>query len=224
MNEKKSKNIIIIALCITLIFMGVGFSLLTQNLEVNTTANVVGSWDVHFKTFTDTTSSLTSNTTNQGTNLTAANILAQTGNSNTTVNVEFNMFKPGDQVQYTGVVKNYGNIDAILTGYTDTLNSEYITKTVTVNGTPLTASTGSVTAPSGNAATIVKNDDTGTDTSNDEATIVITYTYDSSKTDFPTKNYNSEQHKDCTQETCENDAVNNVYRIEDHMVFTYTQK
>ena len=40
MSEKKSKNIVIIALCITLIFIGVGFAALSETLTINGTATV----------------------------------------------------------------------------------------------------------------------------------------------------------------------------------------
>ena len=38
MGEKKTKNVVIIALCLTLIFMGVGFAILSQNLTITTIA------------------------------------------------------------------------------------------------------------------------------------------------------------------------------------------
>ena len=34
MGEKKTKNVVIIALCLTLIFMGVGFAALSQNINI----------------------------------------------------------------------------------------------------------------------------------------------------------------------------------------------
>ena len=54
MNERKSKNIVIVALCITLIFMGVGFSLLSQQLTINGSASVdSGSrWDIEIDSIT----------------------------------------------------------------------------------------------------------------------------------------------------------------------------
>ena len=52
MTENRSKTVVIIALCLTLIFMGVGFAALGQNLTITTEGQIVGSkWDIHFENF-----------------------------------------------------------------------------------------------------------------------------------------------------------------------------
>lgn len=53
MGEKKTKNVVIIALCLTLIFMGVGFAALSQNINIKATGTVSGktAWDIHYATF-----------------------------------------------------------------------------------------------------------------------------------------------------------------------------
>ena len=203
MNEKKSKNIIIIALCITLIFMGVGFSLLTQTLTVNTTATVSGTWNVHFKSFADSTSSTAPN---QGVDTTPQSPGYLNGTS-TTATVTFDMFKPGDTVQYTAVIKNYGNIDAVFTGFTSTLNNDtYISRTVTYGGTTVAATEGAVTAPS--SATLAADNNTDSD----EVTVVITYTYNNVN-ELPTPNAKSDSNLD----------ANDVYRVTDTLTFGFTQ-
>ena len=42
----KKKNWIVIALCIAIVGMGIGFAALSQNLQINATANITGEWDI----------------------------------------------------------------------------------------------------------------------------------------------------------------------------------
>ena len=53
MGEKKTKNVVIIALCLTLIFMGVGFAALSQNINIEATGTVSANtaWNVHYASF-----------------------------------------------------------------------------------------------------------------------------------------------------------------------------
>ena len=135
MNENKSKNIVIVALCITLIFMGVGFSLLSQQLTINGTASVdsQSSWTVQIaedqtnnKSAIEAVQAVFAGSTvedlsvfNNG----AAATLDSTATpkvlgkaSFTTTSATFNVLlnEPGDYVIYKVRVANSGTIDAKL--------------------------------------------------------------------------------------------------------------
>ena len=146
MSENKSKNIVIIALCITLIFMGVGFSLLSQTLTINGTARAVGSWSIVIDSIeavkvkyahTESTSSSDLDKFNRatGTTLTGTSTLALGTNLGrayvndpaTTANFDALLNEPGDYVIYKVVVGNYGSIDAQLSNSTVgiTMNEGY---------------------------------------------------------------------------------------------------
>ena len=134
MEEKRSKNIVIIALCLTLIFMGVGFAALSQNLTVKTTGTIGAeqdNWKVRFTAFADDTASLAI-ANNQGKDTTDADIFSE---NNTVATVSFSLTKPGDKVQYKGTITNQGSIAAELTSLTTSLKDDpYITRTVTIDG------------------------------------------------------------------------------------------
>lgn len=130
MSEKKSKNIVIIALCITLIFMGVGFAALSQTLTINGTATVTGSWDIKI-TNIEAVEGKYAHTAIASANL--ANFAATSGSketpattaptavhgvvgglnsTNATFDVDLN--EPGDYVIYKVTVTNNGSITAKL--------------------------------------------------------------------------------------------------------------
>ena len=113
MNERKSKNIVIIALCITLIFMGVGFSALTANLEINGTATVSGKWDVRI-TSIEATEAVIAGATVEDTTTLDGSVNAE----GTLASFTAALTQPGDYILYTVTVANNGNIDAVLKGYT----------------------------------------------------------------------------------------------------------
>ena len=121
MNERKSKNIVIIALCITLIFMGVGFSLLSQTLNINGTTTVTGTWDVRITGIEATEAMLEGEAVTDLTTLTAAG----TVNTDGTL-AEFNVTLPNpeDYVVYKVTVTNAGTIDAALTSLTTALGED----------------------------------------------------------------------------------------------------
>ena len=132
MSESKSKNIVIVALCITLIFMGVGFSYLSQTLTINGTASVDSNanWDIEIDSITPveavyahtavTGNDLTtkfgnasSATLDSSNNVLGKAYVDQTSKTEATFDVIFN--EPGDYVVYQVTVGNHGTIDAKLT-------------------------------------------------------------------------------------------------------------
>ena len=124
MSENKSKNIVIIALCITLIFMGVGFSLLSQTLTINGTASVDSnaSWNVQIESIKPVSGKYGSTDLSTSAALEALfgvvgtdgthGTITKTSNTEFSFDVEFN--EPGDYVVYEVKVKNPGTIDAKL--------------------------------------------------------------------------------------------------------------
>lgn len=113
MNERKSKNIVIIALCITLIFMGVGFSALTANLEINGTATVSGEWNVQIASIEATEAVIAGATVE-----TPATLNGTVNAEGTLASFTAALTQPGDYILYTVTVANRGNIAAELKGYT----------------------------------------------------------------------------------------------------------
>lgn len=135
MEDKRSKNVVIIALCLALIFMGVGFAALSQNLTISATGTVSGktAWDVHYASFA---------LNEKGGNGEDTTPEPTDGNdkyldtAKTTAKVKFTLTAPGDYVEYKGTITNFGSIDAKLATYTSTFNANnnYVTKSITIGG------------------------------------------------------------------------------------------
>lgn len=107
MSENRSKTVVIIALCLTLIFMGVGFAALSQQLNITTNGEIIASsWDIHFEEFATGAKVLSGDTTK----VTAS----ATGDNSNAVVLTFALEKPGDTVEFTGKVVNKGSIPATL--------------------------------------------------------------------------------------------------------------
>lgn len=169
MGEKKTKNVVIIALCLTLIFMGVGFAALSQNINIKATGTVSGktAWDVHYASFalngkggnaTDTTAE----PTGEG--------VKYLDDAKTTATVSFTLTAPGDYVEYKGTITNFGSIDAKLNTYSSEFTeNQYVTKTITIGGESIVVDKSKeVTSP---AISLVKGATTGSSTD-----VVVRYT------------------------------------------------
>ena len=129
MGEKKTKNVVIIALCLTLIFMGVGFAALSQNINIEATGTVSGkdAWKVYYASFAlNGKGGNAADTTPEATDGGVKYLDA----SKTTATVNFTLTAPGDYVEYKGTITNFGSIDAKLSTYTSSFNTdnEYVTK------------------------------------------------------------------------------------------------
>lgn len=99
--ERNIRNIIIFSLFTLVIFMGVGFAYMTQQLNVNGVANIDdASWDINIDSIEKT---------NQ---LHGATGEAEIDDSKKSVNFNVNLFAPGDSLTYTIIIKNSGNIPA----------------------------------------------------------------------------------------------------------------
>ena len=105
MKQREKRNIVIGILCCMVVFMSVGYAALSQNLKINGTANITGSWDIYIDSITFNTSE--SSTTTSGTGSVDAS-------EKTKATYAANLLKPQDVVVYDVVVANNGTIDAIL--------------------------------------------------------------------------------------------------------------
>ena len=178
MGEKKTKNVVIIALCLTLIFMGVGFAALSQNINIEATGTVSGkdAWKVHYASFA---------LNGKGGNAVDTTPEATDGGvkyldtSKTTDTVNFTLTAPGDYVEYKGTITNFGSIDAKLSTYTSSFtNNQYVDKTITIGGESIAADEShNVTSP---AIALVKGNTTGSSTD-----VVVKYTLKDTVTELP---------------------------------------
>lgn len=179
MGEKKTKNVVIIALCLTLIFMGVGFAALSQNINIKATGTVSGktAWDIHYASFAlNEKGGNAEDTTPEAT----AGGVKYLDTAKTTATVTFTLTAPRDYVEYKGTITNFGSIDAKLNTYTSSFNTEneYVTKTITIGGESIAADEShNVTSP---AIALTKGNATGSSTD-----VVVRYTLKDTVTDLP---------------------------------------
>ena len=103
MRDRKKRNIIIGALCCLLVFMGIGYAVLSQTLNISGTANMKGTWDIKI---TDISEASRTGKADPGTPTISTNGVS--------ASFEANLWMPGDSITYNITVKNNGNIDAAL--------------------------------------------------------------------------------------------------------------
>jgi len=118
MRDRRKRNILIGSLCCLLVFMGVGYALLSQNLNLAGNSNLVGVWDVVIIEATKI------NEVGRGTG-TEATVNGASINFTTT------LYMPGDSVEYSVTVENQGNINAKLLTTQGFPQSEYVKYTIT---------------------------------------------------------------------------------------------
>ena len=103
MRDRKKRNIIIGSLCCLLVFMGIGYAVLSQTLNISGTANMKGTWDIKI---TDISEASRTGKADPGT--------PTISSSGVSATFEANLWMPGDSITYNITVKNNGNIDAAL--------------------------------------------------------------------------------------------------------------
>ena len=103
MRDRKKRNIIIGALCSLLVFMGIGYAILSQTLNISGIANMKGTWDIKI---TDISEASRTGKADPGT--------PTISSSGVSASFEANLWMPGDSITYNITVKNNGNIDAAL--------------------------------------------------------------------------------------------------------------
>lgn len=105
---RRKKNMVIIAMCIAMLFMGIGYAALSKNLKINSSMSLAQTWKVEFSDIR------TSTTLGGATNKTKPSVTATTA----TFNVD--LVQPGDLVEYQIDITNYGTLDAEIRGATYT--------------------------------------------------------------------------------------------------------
>ena len=100
---KNTKSKVVIALCVALLFMATGYAFFITNLEITTTGNITTNWKVNFISISEGN--------NGGTN--ATNAITPTY-TDTTATMSANLKVPGDYMEYDIVLKNSGNVDAVI--------------------------------------------------------------------------------------------------------------
>ena len=109
MRDRKKRNIIIGSLCCLLVFMGIGYAILSQTLNISGIANMRGNWNVKITNM----ELLSENKTGRAEEVSHSF-------TDTTATFEANLYMPGDSIEYRVTVENQGNIDALLKSITPT--------------------------------------------------------------------------------------------------------
>ena len=109
MRDRKKRNIIIGSLCCLLAFMGIGYAILSQTLNISGIANMRGNWNVKITNM----ELLSENKTGRAEEVSHSF-------TDTTATFEANLYMPGDSIEYRVTVENQGNIDALLKSITPT--------------------------------------------------------------------------------------------------------
>ena len=129
--DRKRRKIVIGMLCSVLLLMAVGYAVFATNLNIKGSTKISSNWDVRI------------------TNITSKNVVGTASNledpSYTNLTATFNtgLVSPGDSIEYDIIVKNNGDIDAILDRITitDSKNPAIIfTKSGLTEGDTLLAS------------------------------------------------------------------------------------
>lgn len=103
MVDKKKKKMVITTLVCVLVFMAVGYALLTQAIKVGVEGTLNGVWDVYISDIK------LKNSTGRAQEVNPASV-----SNKVNANFEVDLYMPGDSVEYEVTVKNDGNIDATL--------------------------------------------------------------------------------------------------------------
>ena len=131
MRDRKKRNIIIGALCSLLVFMGIGYAILSQTLNISGIANMRGNWNVKITNM----ELLSENKTGRAEEVSHSF-------TDTTATFEANLYMPGDSIEYRVTVENQGNIDAVLKSITPTTTNKNVNikfSHSTIDNTVLTA-------------------------------------------------------------------------------------
>ena len=103
MRDRKKRNIIIGSLCSLLVFMGIGYAILSQTLNISGIANMKGNWNVKITNM----ELLNENKTGRAEEVSHSF-------TDTTATFTADLYMPGDSIEYRVTVENQGNIDAAL--------------------------------------------------------------------------------------------------------------
>ena len=115
-SKRDKRNYLIIALCMVVVIMGVGYAAFSSLLTINGTANVSNSWCVGFdNTKTDTmkiTKGVSVGTAPTGTMTYSGTACGSTLQPNSSLNAHF--YQPGDEIEYTLTITNKSTVAAAI--------------------------------------------------------------------------------------------------------------
>lgn len=103
MADRKKKKIVITILVCMLVFIAVGYALLTQAIKIGIEGKLDGVWDVYISNIK------LKDSTGKAEEVTPASV-----SDKVNANFAVDLYMPGDSVEYEVTVKNDGNIDATL--------------------------------------------------------------------------------------------------------------
>ena len=103
---RHKKNIIIVVMCISILIMGLGYALLSTQIDISGSTAVTSSWKIEF-------SDIRTRELHGG----ATNAVAPIAEG-TSASFEVDLVLPGDYILYEIDITNYGDIDAEVKGAT----------------------------------------------------------------------------------------------------------
>ena len=115
-SERDKRNYIIIALCLIVVIMGVGYAAFSSLLTINGTANISNSWCVGFD---NTKTSDMQITKGVSTGTTPTGTMSYSGtacgsNLVPTSSLVAHFYQPGDQIEYTLTITNKSTVTAAI--------------------------------------------------------------------------------------------------------------
>lgn len=146
MNNKKSKKgLILLLVLMVVVLMSIGFAGYTRNLNISGNVSVTASsWDVHYNN-QDLGNSIPYGIVTTAGSETATNPTIGTNDTNFSFTVT--LAEPGDFYEATIYPRNFGTITAYLKSITMSSiadHSDYLSYTVSYDGTPYTATTSNI--------------------------------------------------------------------------------
>ena len=111
MRSRRNRSIIIGILCLTLVFMGVGFAVASRVISISGSSTIAGKWNIYIDSITP----------HEYEN--ASNVRSEIGLDKLSATFEARLLSPGDSVEYKIVVKNDGNIKAKLASVDQTIHN-----------------------------------------------------------------------------------------------------
>ena len=179
--ETRNKNVLIGGLLAIVLVMAVGYAAFATQLNINGTASIDTSWNVHF----DTTKVVAANTTTsqQGKMTITKGSTTATGadpsgsiafDGDTTANIAATLKSPGDSIEFTLTILNQGSFDATLDSIVmawDETTSAY------TNPAPTAIASGAHSATYGNIKFDFTNPASSLPNTDGTTTMTVTATY-----------------------------------------------
>ena len=106
-NSRRKRNIIIVSLLAVLAIMTIGYAAFSTQLEIKGTSNIDSRWEVKIIAIS------------AGTPVGTAENAVAPSYTDTTANMNVNLYAPGDSMTYEITIQNNGTLDAVLNSITE---------------------------------------------------------------------------------------------------------